>query len=120
MTQPELFRYLFATLSSVFKHVRVFLNYVPLYGTLWGFAIASQVYDPCSISKESIAKRLSQFSLNTLKCYDEKTHFSMLTLPQHIRTMLTNPGDILETADQNTLFDDPSKRPPLYITTTSP
>lgn len=88
ITRPQIFSGLYWTLKSVFKNVRPMLNYVPLYGTLWGFAIASQQLDPKQMDKQEVQKRISGFGLNDLKFYNPDTHFSLMSLPNFIEDLL--------------------------------
>lgn len=88
ITRPELFSKLYWTLKSVFPIVRPMTNYVPLYGTLWGFAIASKTQDPAQVAKTTIVERLAKHNLPDLSFYNEDTHHALLALPNYIRAML--------------------------------
>jgi spermidine synthase len=90
ITRPTIFSGLYWTLKSVFKNVTPMLNYVPLYGTLWGFAVASQTLDPQNITKEEIKKRLAHFNMPDLKFYNENTHFSLMSLPNYVKDLIAN------------------------------
>ena len=91
----KIFKRIYATLSSVFKFVRVMLNYVPLYGSLWGFAVVSDYHDPLELTQEEIAKRISKHNLHDLKFYDAKTHRALLVLPHYIKDILGRPAEII-------------------------
>jgi len=84
ITRPELFSKLFWTLKSVFPIVRPMTNYVPLYGTLWGFALASKTQDPTSVDKKTIVERLAKHQLPELHFYNENTHHSLFALPNYV------------------------------------
>lgn len=88
ITRPELFSKLYWTLKSVFPIVRPMTNYVPLYGTLWGFAIASKTQDPTQVAKATISERLAKHNLPGLSFYNEDTHHALFALPNYIREML--------------------------------
>jgi len=88
ITRPNIFSGLYWTLKSVFKNVTPMLNYVPLYGTLWGFAIASQTLDPLNITPEEVKKRLDHFKLPDLHFYNPNTHFSLMSLPNYVKELL--------------------------------
>ena len=64
------------------------LNYVPMYGTLWAYACASQELDPLEITKEQVKARIDALELSDLKFYNENTHFSITTLPNYVEDML--------------------------------
>ncbi|MCX7633882.1 MAG: hypothetical protein N2Z22_11180, partial [Turneriella sp.] len=88
ITRPELFSKLFWTLKSVFPLVRPMTNYVPLYGTLWGFAFASKGADPLAIDKSTVRERLQRHGLAGLQFYNDDTHFALFALPNYIRSLL--------------------------------
>jgi spermidine synthase len=88
ITRPELFSKLYWTLKSVFPIVRPMTNYVPLYGTLWGFALASKTQDPTSVDKKTIVERLAKHQLPGLQFYNEDTHHSLFALPNYIRDLI--------------------------------
>ena len=88
VSRPEIFSGIYWTLKSVFKHVTPMLNHVPLYGTLWGFAIASQELDPSACTKGQVRDRLTRFAMTDIKLYDEKTHFTLQTIPKYIQEIL--------------------------------
>jgi spermidine synthase len=88
ITRPELFSKLYWTLKSVFPIVKPMTNYVPLYGTLWGFALASKTQDPTSVDKKTIVERLAKHQLPGLQFYNEDTHHSLFALPNYIRDLI--------------------------------
>lgn len=88
VSRPEIFSGLYWTLKSVFKNVAPMLNHVPLYGTLWGFAVASQELNPATVTKGQVRDRLTRFAMNDIKLYDERTHFTLQTIPKYIQEML--------------------------------
>jgi spermidine synthase len=88
ITRPELFSKLYWTLKSVFPIVKPMTNYVPLYGTLWGFALASKTQDPTSVDKQTIVERLAKHQLPGLQFYNEDTHHSLFALPNYIRDLI--------------------------------
>jgi spermidine synthase len=90
ITRPELFSKLYWTLKSVFPIVKPMTNYVPLYGTLWGFALASKTQDPTQLEKNVILERLARHKLSKLQFYNEDTHHSLFALPNYVREMIKN------------------------------
>lgn len=88
ITRPELFSKLYWTLKSVFPIVKPMTNYVPLYGTLWGFALASKTQDPTAVDKKTILDRLGKHDLGKLQFYNEDTHHSLFALPNYVREMI--------------------------------
>lgn len=98
---------LLASLRDVFGIVRPYLQYVPLYGTLWAMAMASDTADPLQLTAAEVDARLTQNSLTGLKLYSGGTHHAMLNLPPFVQALLSTPalpindGDSLEDASLN-------------------
>lgn len=88
ITRPEAFARLIHTLKTVFPEVHPMFNYVPLYGTLWGFAVCSRTTNPTSISKAEIKDKLEGDKLPDLRFYNEDTHFSLLAIPNYVKDIL--------------------------------
>ncbi|MES0491575.1 MAG: polyamine aminopropyltransferase [Leptospirales bacterium] len=91
ITRPEIFATLYHTLKSVFRHVRPMLNYVPMYGSLWGYASASQEVDPSLLSESDVKERINNLGLTDLQFYNEKTHSSLLAMPNYVQELLATP-----------------------------
>lgn len=94
-----------ASLQSVFGVVRPYLQYVPLYGTLWAMAMASDVHDPLALSAVEVDARLKQNGLQDLKLYRGITHQALLALPPFVQTLLAAPAQPI---DDGEALDDPS------------
>lgn len=91
ISRPEIFARLYHTLKSVFSIVRPMTNYVPMYGTLWGYAVASNKTDPMEIPKNIIEERINHLQTKDLRFYNPETHFSLMTLPNYIQDLLKKP-----------------------------
>lgn len=95
-----------ASLRSVFGIVRPYLQYVPLYGTLWGMAMASDQADPLALSAGEVDARLARHGIDGLKLYSGATHHALLALPPFVQQLLAQPaapiddGDSLDELDQ--------------------
>ncbi len=89
ITRPDIFGSLFWTLKSVFRIVRPMLNYVPLYGTLWGYASASQTSDPLNLTEDEVRDRIKKHGLSQLQYYNEKTHFALLAMPNYVQGIMS-------------------------------
>lgn len=94
-----------ASLQSVFGVVRPYLQYVPLYGTLWAMAMASDVHDPLALSAVEVDARLKQNGLQDLKLYSGITHQALLALPPFVQTLLATSAQPI---DDGEALDDPS------------
>lgn len=93
ISRPKVFAQLVWTLKSVFRYVRPMLNYVPMYGTLWAYAVASQGSDPLSLEKSVIQKNIEKFGLKDLKFYNPDTHMALLALPNYVQDLLAKPQE---------------------------
>ena len=88
-----------ASLRSVFGVVRPYLQYVPLYGTLWGMAMASDQADPMALSAAEVDARLARHGIDGLKLYGGATHHALLALPPFVQQLLTQPAEPIDDGD---------------------
>lgn len=89
-----------ASLRSVFGVVRPYLQYVPLYGTLWGMAMASDQADPLALTAAEVDARLARHGLRDLKLYSGGTHHALLTMPPFVQQLLARPAEPIRDGDQ--------------------
>ncbi len=89
-----------ASLLSVFGVVRPYLQYVPLYGTLWGMAMASDQADPLALTAAEVDARLARHGLRDLKLYSGGTHHALLTMPPFVQQLLARPAEPIRDGDQ--------------------
>lgn len=99
-----------ASLKTAFPIVRPYLQYVPLYGTLWGMAMASDSVDPLTLSTEEVDRRIASLSLRDLQLYNGATHQALLAQPNYLRELLAAPAMPIKAGDS---LDDPSLDPVL-------
>ncbi len=105
-----------ASLREVFAIVRPYLQYVPLYGTLWCMATASDTVDPMLLSATEVDVRLDKQGLRDLQLYNGATHHALLAQPNFVRNILQQPvkpiyrGEILED------IHDPESLPGVIVT----
>lgn len=85
---PERVRQLTASLRSVFSIVRPFGLYVPLYGTYWGMACASDALDPASLDPQEVERRLAARGVRDLKYYNGDVHRALFALPNYYRDLV--------------------------------
>ena len=85
-----------ASLGSVFGVVRPYLQYVPLYGTLWGMALASDAADPLALSVAEVDARLARHGVTDLKLYSGTTHHALLALPPFVQGLLAPPAQPID------------------------
>jgi spermidine synthase len=79
---------LLANLRQAFAIVRPLAAYVPLYGSLWMMAIASDTLDPASLAEHELAARLAQRDLHGLRFYDVALHATLFAAPHAVRDKL--------------------------------
>lgn len=86
--QPALFGRLVRDLRAAFKIVRPMTLYVPLYGALWGLAVASDTLDPLSLDPADVARRLRERNIGHLQFYNSDTHRALFALPNFVRALI--------------------------------
>ncbi len=91
-----------STLRSVFPAVFPYQAFIPSFGGLWGFTLASEEVDPFSISIEEVDKLISDRVSEDLNFYDGLTHQGMFYLPRYLRRELSREDTIV--TDKNPLY----------------
>jgi spermidine synthase len=79
--------HLLASLRGTFRHVRPLTAYVPLYGTWWMMAIASDTTDPGMLPAPQIAARMAKRGIHDLRHYDAALHQALFALPAQWRDL---------------------------------
>ncbi len=87
--QPQRVADLVAALRAVFAQVRPYFLYIPLYGSLWGMACASDTLDPAALSAAEIERRIAARKISLLQHYNGDIHCAQFALPNHLRTLLS-------------------------------
>lgn len=85
---PERVAMLIKNLTDVFTIVRPYFIYTPLYGSLWGMAIASETLDPLTLSVSEVDRRLVDRKISNLKYYNGETHKAVFALPGFIKELI--------------------------------
>lgn len=85
---PDRVHQLTASLRSVFAIVRPFGLYVPLYGTYWGMACASDTLDPAALEPAEVEHRLAQRGIAGLRYYNGDVHRALFALPNYYRDLV--------------------------------
>ena len=80
-----------ASLRAAFPIVRPYLQYVPLYGTLWCMAMASDSTDPAFLDATEVDARIAARGLQDLQLYNGATHQALLAQPNFVRALLAQP-----------------------------
>ena len=75
------------SLRRVFAQVHPMALYIPLYGSLWCLAIASDTADPRAVGRELIAARMRERNLTGLQYYNAEVHDALFVLPNFVREL---------------------------------
>lgn len=90
--QAETVRKNTANLRKVFKHVAPLSLFIPLYGSQWCLAVASDTIDPRATSVETIAQRMLERGLGDLRFYHPAMHAALFTLPKFVQELVGQGG----------------------------
>lgn len=85
---PEQVRRLCRDLRAVFRQVHPMTAYVPLYGSLWAMAVASDSLDPTNIDAGTVERRLKERNIIDLNYYGPTVHAALFTLPVYIQRLV--------------------------------
>jgi len=86
--QPERVAGHVRDLSAVFRHVTPMFVHIPLYGSLWGLACASDHLDPGRLTAAEVDQRISERGLPDLQYYNGSTHRAIQALPNYVRKLI--------------------------------
>jgi spermidine synthase len=89
--QPQTVKKNAAALRRVFKQVQPLSVFIPLYGSLWCLAVASDAVNVRGTATESIAQRLRERRIGQLRYYNAEMHGALFALPTFVRE-LTDPA----------------------------
>lgn len=89
-SHPERVRATLASLRQVFRRVTPYFVHIPLYGSIWGFACASDRLDPRELSAQDVDKIVAQRRLSHLQYYNGETHRAVFAVPNYIRALLSD------------------------------
>jgi spermidine synthase len=85
VAQPARVAELAQRLNSLFRIVRVYTMYIPLYGSLWAMAVCSDKLDPKAFTADEIDRRIDARKLQELRFYNGETHDGVFALPNFVR-----------------------------------
>lgn len=86
--QPERVAALAQRLNRVFRIVRPYTLYIPLYGALWALAVCSERLDPKAFSTDEIDARIQKRKLAQLQYYNGESHLGVFALPNFVRELV--------------------------------
>ena len=76
-------------LNGVFRIVRPYTLYIPLYGAQWAMAVCSDKLDPKSFTADEVDRRIEARRLEDLRFYNGETHEGVFALPNFVRDLVT-------------------------------
>lgn len=104
-----------ASVRAVFPIFRPYLQYVPLYGTLWCMGMASDTTDPARLSADEVDARLATRGIRDLQLYNGATHHALLAQPNFVRELLARPARPLRSGDVLEEVRDPAQLPAVVV-----
>lgn len=81
-------------LRASFSIVDIMSAFVPLYGSLWLMALASDTLDAAALFKHDIEERLAARGIGDLRYYGAALHPSLFALPQSVRATLDGRASV--------------------------
>jgi spermidine synthase len=88
VARPERVAMLAQRLNTVFRIVRPYTMYIPLYGSLWAMAVCSDKLDPKAFTADEIDRRIEARKLHDLRFYNGETHEGVFALPNFVRDLV--------------------------------
>lgn len=75
-------------LRRAFAVVRTMSTFIPLYGSLWMMATASDTLDPAALTADDVTARLAARRIDALKHYSAATHAGLFAVSPSVRGKL--------------------------------
>ena len=85
---PERVRETLASLRQVFRIVAPYFAYIPLYGSIWGFASASDTLDPRGLEPAEVERVIAVRNLRDLRYYNGDVHRALFALPNYVKALV--------------------------------
>jgi spermidine synthase len=80
---------LLADLRAAFTTVRMMNAFIPLYGSLWTMATASNALDPAALDVDTLAGRLAERRIDALQHYEPGLHAGLFSASRAVRDKLS-------------------------------
>jgi len=91
VARPERVAELAQRLNGLFRIVRPYTMYIPLYGSQWAMAVCSDKLDPKAFTADEIDRRIEARKLTELRYYNGETHEGVFALPNFVRDLVSPP-----------------------------
>ena len=88
ISHPQRVRQTLQNLLQVFKRVAPYFVHIPLYGSTWGFACASDTLDPRALTPAQVEDVIARRAIGDLQYYNGDTHRAVFALPNYIKALL--------------------------------
>ena len=85
---PERVRTTLAALRQVFARVTPYFAYIPLYGSMWGFALATDRLDAAAMAPAEVDRVIASRGLADLQYFNGDTHRAGFALPNYVRALV--------------------------------
>ncbi len=87
-SHPARVRETIGNLRGVFRRVAAYFVHIPLYGSIWGFACASDALEPAALAPEAVERVLAARGVGDLQYYNGDVHRALFALPNYVRALL--------------------------------
>ena len=87
-SHPGRVRDTLASLRQVFARVTPYFVHIPLYGSIWGFACASDVLDPRALDPREVERIIAERGVGGLQYYNGETHRAVFAIPNYVRALV--------------------------------
>ena len=87
-SHPARVRSTLENLRQVFRVVAPYFVHIPLYGSIWGFACASDSLDPRALSPTDVERVIGERGVGDLQYYNGDVHRAMFALPNYVRSLV--------------------------------
>jgi spermidine synthase len=68
--------------------VAPYFAYIPIYGSVWGFATASDTLDPRAITPAEVERVIAARNLADLQFYNGEVHRALFAIPNYVKPLI--------------------------------
>jgi spermidine synthase len=87
-SHPQRVRATLGNLRQVFGRVTPYFAHIPLYGSIWGFAVASDALDPRALTAQQVERVIAERKLGDLQYYNGETHCAVFAIPNYVKPLV--------------------------------